>query len=345
VPYDPTEPEARLVLSANESPLTLPAPLLARIKAGMPDFSYRRYPDPLATALREALAAEHGLSSENVLVGNGGDELLLDLMLAWGGPGRSFLNLPPSFAMYAIYAQLTETRLIDLPRDPETFAVNEADALARLAQGDLDLCILANPNNPSGNLCSEEFLCQLCEASDALVVVDEAYAEFSGATLVPRLAHYPNLVLLRTFSKAFSLAGLRLGYVLAHPPVIRTLMKVRMPYSVNAFSQWVGELVLDERASFEPTLALLRAERERVFTALKGLASYGVQVWPSAANFLLFRVPNATSVWQQLLDDYGIYLRNFAGAPGLSDCLRASIGTPEQNKTFLQALTKIVSNS
>ena len=334
--YDGAMPPSDLVLAANESPFTLPEPLLARLQSGIRDFTYRCYPDPLARSLREKLAAANGVAPESILLGNGGDELLLDTLLAWGGPGRRVLVFPPTFSMYGIYAHTLETEVVELCRDPETFSIDVDTAAARLSQGDIDLCFVDTPNNPSGALTSEEDIVRLLEASDALIFVDEAYFEFSGVTALPLLERFDNLVILHTFSKAFSLAGLRLGYVMARPEVIATLAKVRMPYSVSAFSQWVGALVVEEQAAFEPTLQLLRSERERLFQALDALE--GVQVWPSQANYLLFRVAGAHVVWQRLLDDFGIYIRDFSSAPGLTDCLRVTVGSPEQNDRFLQAL-------
>ncbi|MCL2324106.1 MAG: histidinol dehydrogenase, partial [Actinomycetia bacterium] len=330
--------EACLVMSANESPFTLPEPLLARLEATVRDFAYRRYPDPLASTLREKLARQYGIAPDSVLVGNGADELLLDLMLAWGGPGRRVLLFPPTFSMYGIYARTLETTVSEIDRDPETFAPDIDAAVGLLAQGDVDLCIIDTPNNPSGALTAQADLIRLLEASDALIVVDEAYCEFCGETALPLLERYPNLVILRTFSKAFSLAGLRLGFALAAPEVTATLAKVRMPYSVNAFSQWAGELATDERAAFEPGLEQLRSERERLYAALAALP--GVRVWPSAANYLLLRVEGAGEVAQRLLDDHGVLVRDFSAGRGTRDCLRVTVGTPQDNDRFLDALAQ-----
>jgi len=336
--YDGSMPDVELIMAANESPFTLPESVLTTVEAGVRDFAYRCYPDATATRLRELLAAHNGLAADQVLVGNGGDELLLDLIAAWGGPDRTMLQFPPTFSMYGVYAHLLETRIVDCPRDADSFALDTQAAVARLRAGDVDLCFVDTPNNPSGTLTAEADIKALLEASDALVVVDEAYCEFSGVTALPLLERYANLVILRTFSKAFSLAGLRLGYALACPEVIQTLMKVRMPYSVNAFSQWVGELAISEGAAFEPALKTLRAERERLYQTLA--ATDGLRVWPSAANYLLLRVEGAHEVWRRLLDDHGIYIRDFSSASGLTDCLRVTVGTPEQNDRFIDALSQ-----
>lgn len=342
--YDAAAPTAALIMAANESPFTLPGELLDKLQSGIRDFAYRNYPDPLASGLRAKLAAQNGVEPGNILIGNGGDELLLDTLLAWGGPGRSVLIFPPTFSMYEIYAHTLETKVVKIFRDPDSFAVDIDAAAARLSRGDIDLCFIDTPNNPSGVLTAQDDLLRLLEASDALIFVDEAYFEFCGVTALAFLERYENLVILRTFSKAFSLAGLRLGYALARPEVIATLTRVRMPYSVNAFSQWAGELVADEPSAFEGALALIRSERARLARALDACAGV-LRVWPSAANYLLFKVANAHAVWRGLLDGAGVYIRDFSAAPGLEDCLRVTVGSPEQNDRFLHALTSVLSGT
>ncbi len=214
-PYDAKEVKAEVNLASNEHPLNLPGEIITKLKSRLGDFKFNRYPDPTAHELRRMIAEANGLESENVLVGNGGDELIFDLLLAWGGPGRKILDMPPTFSMYGIDAQVTGTEVVRIPRLAD-FSIDEAAVLERASQGDIDIVVVANPNNPTGGLCNESFLIDLLKATDAIVMVDEAYFEFSRHTMRPHMSRYPNLVLLRTFSKAFSLAGLRVGYLLAH---------------------------------------------------------------------------------------------------------------------------------
>ncbi len=246
-PYEAHEPRVETNLASNENPLNLPSDILMTISDRVRDFAFNRYPDPMANALRETIAQANGLDPGNVIVGNGGDELIFDLMLAWGGPGRRLLNLPPTFAMYDIDARVTGTEVVEVPRSTRDFSVDEAAVLDRLGRGDIDLIAISHPNNPTGNLDPETFLIDVLKASDSLVLVDEAYFEFSRHTMRPHMERHPNLVILRTFSKAFSLAGLRVGYLLAHEDVVRELTKVRQPYSVDRFSQWVADLAFRER--------------------------------------------------------------------------------------------------
>jgi histidinol-phosphate aminotransferase len=339
-PYDAREPHVAVNLAANENPCNLPGEVLATISERISQFEFNRYPDPMSNGLRAQIAEANGLDPANVLVGNGGDELIFDLMVAWGGPGRTLLNFPPTFAMYEIDARVTGTAVVDVPRRTKDFGVDEQAALDRVRQGDIDIVMVSHPNNPTGTLQRETFLIDLLEATDALVLVDEAYFEFSRHTMRPHMERHPNLVILRTFSKAFSLAGLRVGYLLAHEDVITELTKVRQPYSVDRFSQWVASMVFRERAVFEGQIQQLIRQRE---TIKRGLARIGgVRVFPSEANFILFRVEHAAAVWRDLLHTHDILIRDVSRVPGLEDCLRVSVGTDAENKAFLAGLRKVM---
>lgn len=340
VPYDAKDVRAEVMLANNENPSNLPSELRARIAEKVADFEFNRYPDPLANKLRDLIAEANGLERENVLIGNGGDELIFDLLLAWGGPGRRLVDLPPTFSMYAIDAQATGTAIESIPRRAD-FSVDETAVLDRVATGDADIVIVSHPNNPTGGLADESFLIELLKCSDALVLVDEAYFEFSRHTMRPHMTRYPNLVILRTFSKAFSMAGMRVGYLLGHEDVIRELKKVRQPYSVDAFSQLVARITFRERVAFEQQISDIIAERERVYRALASID--GVEAFPSEANFILFRVELASAVWRDLLHGYSVLVRDFSRTPGLDDCLRVTIGTPEENDRFLSAMDDIQS--
>lgn len=339
IPYDAKDVRADVVLASNEHPQNLPGEIVSKLSKRLSEFRFNRYPDPTATELRRLLAEANGLDPENVLIGNGGDELIFDLLLAWGGPGRKLLDAPPTFSMYGIDAAVTGTEVVRIPRRAD-FSLDEAAVLARVAQGDIDLIMLANPNNPTGNLIDEGFLIDLLKATDAIVLVDEAYFEFSRHTMRPHMARHPNLVLLRTFSKAFSLAGLRVGYLLGHVDVVRELMKVRQPYSVNAFSQWVASTVFRERVAFEQSISEIIRGRDQLAHGLDLL--HGVEVFPSEANFVLFRVEHASALWRDLLHNHSVLVRDFSRSPGLEDCLRVTVGTPEENARFLEAMDEVL---
>ncbi|MEG2932979.1 MAG: histidinol-phosphate transaminase [Gordonibacter sp.] len=337
-PYDPKYLPAEAFLSANENPHDVETEIRREIMNTMRRVPLNRYPDPLANDLRDMIAEANGLDRDQVLVGNGGDELLFDLALAWGGPGRTFLNLPPTFSVYESNARLTNTAVVDVPRTSD-YRIDEEAVLERVGQGGIDYLIVTSPNNPTGELADELFVVNLLEATDALVMVDEAYFEFSRSTMRPYLQQHKNLVILRTFSKAFSLAGVRMGYILGDAEVIREFVKVRQPYSVDAISQAVAQVVYSHRASFEPGIRAIIEERARVVDGLKRIP--GVRSYPSDANYVLLHVENAAIIWEMLYGR-GILVRDFSRAPYLDNCLRVSIGTPEENDAFLRALRDAV---
>ncbi len=340
IPYDAKEVRADINLASNEHPLNLPGELLEKLADHAVQIPYNRYPDPLSGTLREKIAEANGLEPGNVLVGNGGDELIFDLLLAWGGPGRTVIDMPPTFAMYGIDAELTGTELVRIPRC-EDFSIDGDALLERLKPGDIDIVAIANPNNPTGTLAAETLLIDVLNATDALVLVDEAYFEFSRHTMRPHMARHQNLVILRTFSKAFSLAGLRAGYLLAHEDVILELTKVRQPYSVNRFTQMAASLVFRERPVFEAGISQLLRQRDMLVDGLSALPE--VTVYPSEANFVLFKVAHASTVWRDLLHEHSILIRDFSRAPGLEDCLRVSVGTEDEVTRFVTAMGEIIS--
>lgn len=339
IPYDAKEVKADIIMSANENPYNMPRELQERISSHLNRFAFNRYPDATAPRLRKLIAEANGLDIDNVLIANGGDEIIMNLFLTWGGKGRKFMNFPPTFAMYENDAQVTGTEVISIPRRSD-FKLDQDAIMKRLAKGDIDLIIITNPNNPSGNLVDEAFLMEMLKATDALVCVDEAYFEFSRATVRPLLERFDNLVILRTFSKAFSLAALRVGYMIASPEIVRTFKKVRQPYSVSAFSQWAAQVVYRDRALFENAIEEIVFERGKLIDEMRALK--GVTVFDSESNFILFKVAHASRVWRELLHEYSILIRDVSREEGLEDCLRVSVGTPAQNEAFLAALRSIV---
>lgn len=338
VPYDPKYLPAEAFLSANENPHDVDQDIRHEIMREVKRLPLNRYPDPLANDLRDMIAEANGLDRDQVLVGNGGDELLFDMALAWGGPGRTFLNLPPTFSVYDNNARLTGTTVVDVPRCAD-YSTDEDAVLARVAQGDIDYLVVTSPNNPTGQLASEAFILKLLDCTDALVMVDEAYFEFSRQTMRPYLDRHKNLVILRTFSKAFSLAGVRMGYLLGDADVVREFAKVRQPYSVDAVSQAVARVVYRNRAKFEPGIRRIIEERARVIEGLRKIP--GVKPFPSDANYVLFCMEDAARAWEALYAR-GILVRDLSRAPHLEGCLRVSIGAPQENDRFLSALRDIV---
>ena len=342
-PYDPNFTPTRINLSANENTYPMPAPARAAINEALAATPLNRYPDPMSGALRNELARWHGVDRACVCVGNGGDELLYNFLLAFGGPGRTLVTCPPDFSEYAFFASLAQTEVARVWRDPATFEIDAPALLeaARTAQ----LVILTSPNNPTGNLVSAELVERVCAACPGLVMVDEAYGEFAptGTSVEPLLERCPNLVVLHTLSKAFGEAGIRCGYVLAAPDVVEVFAAIRQIYSVNVLTQAAATAAVRNRAAFGQVVEQIRSERERLLGALRAprFAGAGLEVWPSAGNFVLARMPRASQVRARLRDEYSILVRDFSYAPGLDGCLRITVGTPAENDAVLAALAEL----
>lgn len=347
-PYDPNFTPTRINLSANENTYPVPAGVREAIDAALAATPLNRYPDPMSNDLRDELAAWHGVTRENICVGNGGDELLYNYLLAFGGAGRTLLNCPPCFSEYAFFASLCQTEVRDVWRDPATLELDQAAVLA--AAPECDLAIVTSPNNPTGDVAPLDFVAALCDACPGMVMVDEAYVEFAddsfGAATTAQglIAEHPNLVILHTLSKAFGAAGTRLGYVIAASEVIDVFAAIRQIYSVNVLSQAAALACVRARDAYAPVVAQVTSERERELCALRAMAAEGlpVEAWPSAANFVLVRTSHATRVRERLRDEYSILVRDFSYALGLADCLRITVGTPQENDEVLAAFAALV---
>lgn len=339
-PYDPAFSPCRINLSANENTHPLPDEVQTALAEAMLKTPLNRYPDPLANELRDVLAAWHGVRRQNIMVGNGGDEVLFNLLFAFGGPRRSLLVAPPCFEEYKNFAKMCETDVVEIWRDPEDFSI-DADAFVTAARY-ASIVMVTSPNNPTGDLVDPALVRRLLNETDALILLDEAYVEFAekGSSLVSWVESNPKLMILRTLSKAFSLAGLRCGYLIADPAVVDVLAAIRQIYSEDVLAQAVACAAVGQREAFAPTVQQIVAERERLAQMLAALP--GVTVWPSHANFLLMRLADAAHVRARLRDEYSVLVRDFSYAPGLSDCLRITVGTPEENDQLMAALTAIV---
>lgn len=322
-------------LDAMENPYRLPQALRAALGEIAAEASLNRYPDPAARALKARLRAVMGVpDGMELLLGNGSDELIQIVAMALARPGAVMLGVEPSFVMYRMIAAFCGLRY-EAVALREDFTLDVDACLDAIARQRPTVTFIAYPNNPTGNLFDREGVSRMIEASPGLVVVDEAYYAFADASFLPRLADYPNLLLMRTVSK-LGLAGLRLGFIVGRPEWLAELDKVRLPYNINILTQGFAERVLGEPRVLEDQAAAIRAERGRLALALARLPR--VQVFPSSANFILFRVPRATDVFAAL-KERRVLVKNLAGAHALlADCLRVTVGTPVENDQFLQAL-------
>lgn len=334
-PYHVNQPPHRVKLDANESPFNLPAEIQQEITEAMSQLKFQRYPDAGSTLLRTQLSEQLGVDKEQIVVGNGSDELIGNFMLAFGRSDSCVSFPTPTFSMYQILAQIARLKAVGLPLN-ERFDLNAEEWGFHLNTNAINLVFISYPNNPTGNNFSAEVIRQMLSRSDTFVILDEAYYEFSEQTFLKERGRYPNLIITRTFSKAYGLAGLRVGYLIAHAEIAHEINKVRLPYNVNRFSQIAATTLLRYQNRFSPQIQLILSERERLFKALK--ATRGLHPFPTDANFILFRTDSpAKQVFQWLLG-HGVLVRDLDRPGPLKNCLRVTVGTPMENNLFLEGL-------
>jgi len=335
VPYEAKYLPECIKLDANENPF--PWPVGMREDLFSQNLMFNRYPDGMAQDLKNSIATYTCTSADGILVGNGSDELIQLILLTFGGLGKSMIIHPPTFSMYQISAHLTDTTVVEVPL-LNGLDLNTEQMLKAALSPDAHVVIICNPNNPTGTQFPREEILQLVRESGKIVVVDEAYAEFSEETLIPEIENYPNLVILRTFSKSFGMAGLRLGYLLGQPETIALINRVRAPFNVNSFSQKAGIVALGYLSEYQMQIQCIKEETQKLY---EGLSQFpDVVVYPTKANFILFK-PLDPDGWATELLKRGYLVRNMGVLPVLGKCLRISAGLPEENEGFLQAIREI----
>ncbi len=347
-PYVPIQPfevvSARLgrapadiiKLDANENPYG-PSPRVLAALASLP-FPHV-YPDPESSALRAALARDTGVPAENILAGAGADELIDLVMRLFLSPGDSIVNCPPTFGMYTFDAAVNGAAVVSVPRLPD-FSVDVAAVEARYAAREKapKLIFITSPNNPDGSVIGDADLLRLL-ALPAAIVLDEAYVEFHGPSRLPWVLQHPNLIVLRTFSKRAGLAGLRIGYGAFPAALMSHLWKIKQPYNVSVAASAAALAALEDPDYLAGTVARLTAERDRLASALTAIGY--LQPFPSRANFILCRVAGRDARDLKLaLEARGILVRYF-NKPGLTDCVRISVGKPEHTDSLLAALSAL----
>jgi histidinol-phosphate aminotransferase len=338
-PYHVASAAGMVKLDAMENPYRLPPELAREMGERLSAVAVNRYPDPRAPGLRARLRAAMGIPGElELLLGNGSDEIIQIVSLALARPGAVALAPEPSFVMYRMSAVAAGMRFEGVPLRAD-FTLDEPALLRAIEKHSPALTWLAYPNNPTGNLFPREAIARAARASPGLVVVDEAYFPFSGgATLAGEIARHPNMLLVRTVSK-LGLAGMRLGLAAGTPDWIAELEKLRPPYNVNALTAAAAEVVLARPDVLDGQTRAIVAERGRLEAALDALP--GIERFPSAANFVLARVPDAPRA-AEALERRGILVRNLHGSHALlANCLRLTVGTPDENTRLIEALASV----
>ena len=340
LPYRAPQMSAPVKLNTNESPYPPPEGVMAELGRRIASLPMHRYPDRDFTELREGLSRHLGVLTDRVWLANGSNEILLQLMLAFGGADRRAMTFEPTYAMHSHITRVSGTRLLRARRNPD-FTMHLDATVEAIRKQEPDIVFLCSPNNPTGNTNTEEEVDAVCKASSGLVVLDEAYVEFAGGSLIQLIEDHEHLAVVRTFSKAWRMAGARLGYLVAQPWVTEQILKVRLPYHLSALTQAAGLTALAHAKEITAHVQTLVHERERLWDELS--TTRGVTAFPSRANFILFRCETkpATDVWNALLEK-GVLVRDFSETQGCDGCLRVSVGTPEQNERFLETLSTIV---
>ncbi len=336
--YHIVEEPVRVKLDAMENPFPLPDRVKNDVVDAVKKALINRYPDPSAKELKKAIAGFWGLDADHMLLGNGSDELIQAVVLAFGGP----VLLPvPTFAMYEITAKALSQPVATVPLKKD-FSLDADQLIKKAKQVKAKVIFLACPNNPTGNRFADEAVRKVLESANAAVVIDEAYFDFSGKSFLPWLDRHRNMIVLRTLSK-IGLAGLRVGMLAAAPDVLEELNKVRLPYNINTLSQAAGIAVLRHEKELKTQISLLISERGRLYNALSRLQ--GISPFPSETNFILFRTTRSASRIFTMLKRQGILVRNLDKPGPLRDCLRVTVGAPDENDEFLDALNKILRTS
>ena len=339
--YHSAQVDVRVRLNTNESPEPPPAAFRDAVAAEVSRVDWHRYPDRAATELREAIAATHGVDASQVFAANGSNEVLQTVLLAYAGPGRTVATFEPTYQMHAQIARVTGATVVEGERAAD-FSLDPAEVERVLTEHRPHVVFLTSPNNPTGLVEPVERVRQLLELAPGLVVVDEAYAQFADWTALDLVGEDVPLVVTRTFSKTWSMAGARLGYLIGPSWLVAELDKVVLPYHLDAVKQIAGRLALRYSDDMNDRVEHIVAERSRIVDAMSELP---LDVFPSGANFVLFRVrPGALSgrdVWQGLVDR-SVLIRDCSSWPRLDDCLRVTIGTPDENTEFLTALADVL---
>ncbi|MFQ5443230.1 MAG: histidinol-phosphate transaminase [Nitrospinales bacterium] len=326
--------ECEIKLHANENPYQLPDEILSLLQDDLRNTPLNRYPDPDSRGLKNIISQRLGVAEEQCVIGNGSDELIQLALQVFCDEGDAVAFPDPTFGMYAIIAKGMGLKPFAFSLDSH-WDFRADDFLAEMEKQQPKIIFFSFPNNPTGNCFNQAEIQKVIEASQAIVVADEAYYDFSKKSFVLEIARHNNLIIMRSLSK-IGLAGLRVGYAVADPIIIEQINKVRLPYNSNSLSQIFSEKVLRNFDPVQKQIDKIIAERERLFQALSQIKTF--EVYPSDSNFILFRVQQDSGrVFQELMDN-GILVRDLSAHPRLQGCLRVTVGTPEENDQFLDKI-------
>jgi len=336
--YTLNAPECRVKINQNENPYDMPAEIKAEVLERLASRPWSRYPTFVPVDLLVTMAKFSSWRADGILAGNGSNELIQALLTVSVGPGTKVLISEPTFTLYRLLIEVLGGEVISLPLTPD-LKYDTALIKHTLEEKEIDLVIICSPNNPTGGVIKDKDLIEILENFSGLVVLDEAYHEFSKHTVVPLLKQFDNLIVLRTFSKAMAMAGLRVGYLLSHPDLAREIAKAKLPYNLNFFSLTAAIVTMEKFYLLSPIIDNLIAERERLFTALSEIP--GLEPIPSEANFILTKTSITPSELMANLQAKDILARDVSRYPMLKNYVRFSVGTEEENNELVKTLQEI----
>jgi histidinol-phosphate aminotransferase len=328
-------------LNQNENPFDWPESIKDEILAFCKERPWNRYPNFIPDELKKALADYAGYTADNIIAGNGSNEMLLLLLLSLTEPDGPVIFCQPTFTVYKLLSS-------GLGRNPQEVSLNDdmsynGDRICKASGQFPDaVIIVCSPNNPTGSALSENQVRQILETHNGFLLLDQAYVEFGGYNALPLINEYPNLIITRTFSKALRGAGLRLGYMIGTAEIIREINKMKLPYNINFFSEHVATVLLSHRKELDEAVTYIKAQRDIVYDFIQTLPFDNI--YPTAANFILMRTKKKDSLFNYLKDS-GILIRDVSSYPMLENCLRINIGTEDENNKLMQALSNFFSNS
>ena len=341
--YHVADASGLIKLDAMENPYHLSEGLTAQLQVKLSEAELNRYPDPAASALCEKLRQVMQVPEDKAIVlGNGSDELIQMLAMAVAEEGVSLMSFEPGFVMYKMIADFVGINYAGVPLD-ENFSLDMENIRLAIKQNKPAIIFIAYPNNPSANCYDKKDIEEIISIAPGMVVLDEAYHPFAQTSFINRLAEFDNLLVMRTVSK-MGLAGLRLGLLCGHPDIINEIDKIRLPYNINVLTQISAEFVLDNISALDQQAKLIRDEREILIEKMQAMPA--LQVFPSQANFILFRVlnKNANDVFESIKQS-GVLIKNMRADVGLlKNCLRVTVGTPDENLAFVDALVSAMKN-
>jgi len=336
--YTVVNPTYDIILNANENPWDCPSEIKEALCQRIMETPLNRYPEATFPQLLEKLSDYTGFKAEQIICGSGSDEIIAMLNQTFIDKDDVVVGISPSFAMYAVWTQIADARFIAIDDGP-SHRPNISEIIATIQKVNAKMVYLCNPNNPTGYFYSENDIVRLVEETQALIILDEAYIEFASHSSIHLVNTYNNLIVLRTFSKAFSLAGIRCGYAIGNKALIKAMYKVKSPYNLNVLTQLTAEIAMEKRSLFLDPVAILKKERDRIYAVLKTLKLDAL--FPSEANFIYFETSKASALYTKMKEN-NILIKYFPNQEKCPGAIRLGIGKPEENDKVLAILKEVL---